>query len=162
MTKTGTNLLSQARIQTDIDAIDWRAAGSVAPSILDMLSRATRCGEVLSAGAGRLVVTHGTDSMEETAFANALVVEPGNQMARSSQAPPCGWRALRRQGCAADCPTRSSARTDSRHVDHGDRYPCSGGAVRARAITFAQLVALPMAVPVDAMALHNEIPEMSP
>jgi L-asparaginase len=74
MTKTGAELLVQARIRGAVDSIDWRTAGSFTLSVLDMLDLAVRCQAVLDGGADGLVVTHGTDSMEETAFAMALVL----------------------------------------------------------------------------------------
>lgn len=73
-TRGGAALLNQAGIECDVDVLDWRTAGSFALSSLDMFTLAGQIGDLLSDGATGVVVTHGTDSMEETVFAVALVL----------------------------------------------------------------------------------------
>lgn len=85
--QSGSALLEQAGIQDDVDVLDWRTAGSFALSSLDMFALAVSVGNVIAAGSSEVVVTHGTDSMEETVFAIALVLGAAAVVVTGAQRP---------------------------------------------------------------------------
>lgn len=74
MTRSGADLLQQAGLSGEVTVSDWGIAGSFALSIADMFDVAMRLRAQLDDGAEGIIVTHGTDAMEETAFAAALVL----------------------------------------------------------------------------------------
>lgn len=66
---TGAELLAQGGLGTkNVEVDDFTTQGSYALSLADLLTLAQRTRDALAEGADAVVITHGTDTMEESAF----------------------------------------------------------------------------------------------
>ncbi|PZH17797.1 asparaginase [Streptomyces sp. NTH33] len=66
---TGAELLAQSGLGAlDVEIDDFTTQGSYAFSLADLLALARRTRDALAGGADAVVITHGTDTMEESAF----------------------------------------------------------------------------------------------
>ncbi|MGX4694521.1 asparaginase domain-containing protein [Streptomyces sp. JNUCC 63] len=131
---TGAELLAQSGLGAlDMEVDDFTTRGSYAFSLADLLALAKRIRDALAGGADAVVITHGTDTMEESAFLLDLfhgdrrpVVLTGAQRPFDSPAPDGPANLAAAFAVAASTHARG-ARSAA-----GLRRPCLAGAGSAQ------------------------------
>jgi hypothetical protein len=109
----GAALLDDVRAELDadgidVDVVDVAAGPSSNLSVDDMLAIAGRVRDALDDGVEGVVVTHGTDTVELTAFVTELLLGVDATVGRSCSRARCACTRIRYPTAPATCATRSA------------------------------------------------------